>query len=93
MKGVNMEQMEIDKQLNFLKYQNEQLDEAMNFVAEASLQLDHPRKMRQFYNYKVESQADYGEQMIDVKQDYKSGIVDPSRYVARMEIRKDKATK
>jgi len=61
LRKVNMEQIEIDKQINYMDYQNDQMNSTLNFLNEASIQLDNPNKMKQFYNYRVESNKDYGE--------------------------------
>lgn len=43
------------------------------------------KKLKNLYMYKIMAQVDYEEEQRLIKQEYKSGVMDPSREVARIE--------
>lgn len=48
------------------------------------------KKLKQIFMYKVISQEDYNQVAREIKREYKSGLMDPSREVARIEKNKIK---
>ena len=42
-------------------------------------------KLKKHYNYKIESEKDYQDMVEEIKNEYHSGVMDPSREVAMIE--------
>ena len=51
------------------------------------LEYSSPEKLKYFYVYKARSQEDYEQEQREIKNEYKNGITDPLRQVAKMEKR------
>lgn len=83
-----LKEMERDQYLEMIR--NEKFDHTLNTIRELDYSED-PEKLKQLFMYKIRMEDDYCEEQRIIKQEFRDGIMDPSRHAAKVEKNSSKS--
>ena len=66
------------------EWRQERMAQTVDMLRECDHSQD-PKKLKQMYMYKALAMEDYRQEQIQIKSDYRQGLMDPRREVARRE--------
>jgi hypothetical protein len=89
-KGGGIKDVERDMFIEQLR--QEKISETIDLLREIEYS-ENPHKLKQIYMYKVITADDYVQESRQLKKEYKAGLMNPKREVARLEMKRGRTMK